>query len=153
MPTPLPPDYFSPKYRRATNLQSPHWRFIRRVTFAITLGRDTVAVWWPATDCDHLHYRNLGHELPFRDVVGLNWRTHRLVTVLRRRGWKWLVNFVLRFGYLVWIAAWVFAGLIIYLHFHGRSGEGGGCHGCIMLPTMFVQPSGHRPCTSMRAGS
>ena len=114
MPTPLPPDYFSHEYRRATSHKNPHWRFVRALTFMFTLGRDTVAVWWKATDCDHLHYRNLGRELPLRDVVGLNRRTHVLVTELRRRGWSLPVNLVLRLAYLAWLLGWLGAGYLVY---------------------------------------
>ena len=120
MPTPLPPDYFSPEYRRATSHKNPYWRILRKVTFAVTLGRDAVAIWWPATDCDHLHYKNLGKELPLRDVVGLNRRTHRVVTTLRRNGWSWPVNLVLRLAYLVWMTGWISVGTAVYHFVHVR---------------------------------
>ncbi len=114
MPTPLPNDYFSPEYRRATSPRNPRWRIVRTITFALTLGRDTIAIWRRADQCDHLHYRNLGHEWPLRDVVGLNHRTHALVTGLRRRGWTWFVNPLLRLAQVVWLAGWGGLGYLVF---------------------------------------
>jgi hypothetical protein len=100
---------FSPEYRCATSPANPHWRLVRQLTFALTLHRDVLCIWWRATDADHLTYANLGREWPLRDLVPLNRRTHVVVTALRRWGFKPAVNFVLRSAYLAWLAGWALA--------------------------------------------
>ena len=93
-------------------MANPRWRMIRRLTFALTLGRDVLFPFLKAENADHLHYKNLGHELPLLDLVPLHKSTHFVVTWLRRWGFKVPVNFVLRTAYASWIAAWIYFGLL-----------------------------------------
>ncbi len=94
-------------------MDNPHWRCLRYLSFAVTLGRCTVIPALKAHHNDHLTYRNLGHELPLRDVVPLNRYVHVAVTFLRARGLKTPVNALLRTAYCTWLVAWVFAALVI----------------------------------------
>jgi len=105
--------YFSPEYRQTISMANPRWRMIRRLTFALTLGRDVLCPFLPAQNADHLSYRRLGHELPLLDLVPLHTWTHFVVTWLRRWGLKAPVNFVLRTAYAGWIATWIYLGLLI----------------------------------------
>lgn len=72
----------SPEYRRYIN--SKEWRSKRPAIMALMFGQDTICPIFKAHDCDHLTYRNLGHELPLRDCVPLHRVTHRqIITPLR----------------------------------------------------------------------
>jgi hypothetical protein len=98
----------SPEYRQYINSKS--WRSKRPFIMALTLGRDSILPIFPAHDCDHLTYKNLGRELPLRDCVPLHRFTHRNVitparSVLRKILGRSLGNFV---------AAWFLRGCVIW---------------------------------------
>jgi hypothetical protein len=97
---------FSDHYRWSTSPDNPHWCAIRKITFALSLGRDCIVPWLRAEQADHLTYRRLGREIPWVDLVPLSVGTHAVVTELRRAGLKWLVNPVLRLAYGLWISPW-----------------------------------------------
>jgi len=109
---------FSARYRAAISPSNPSWQATRRLTFALSFGRDCVCPLLRAREVDHLHYRNLGSEIPWIDVVPLHPRTHALVTVLRRGGLRGPVNLVLRLAYGAWIAADVYAVLLVLSALH-----------------------------------
>jgi hypothetical protein len=104
---------FSEKYRRHVNMANPRWRVIRAVTFTFSFGRDCIFPVLPARNADHLHYKNLGHELPLIDLVPLHTSTHRVVTRLRARGHTRAVNRVLRFCYGLWVLLWLYAASLL----------------------------------------
>jgi len=85
---------------------------------ALSWGRDCIFPLLPAQQVDHLHYKNLGRELPFIDVVPLHARTHTIVTELRRLGLRLPVNMFLRIAYGFWIIAnaYVAATILALLH-------------------------------------
>jgi hypothetical protein len=112
--------HFSEEYVWATSMANPHWRFVRFLTFAVTLRRDVIFPWFKATDCDHLRYRNLGREWPLLDLVPLHRLTHMAVTALRAAGLTILINLVLRGAYLGWLAVWAVL-LAEILHLSGVS--------------------------------
>jgi len=86
-------------------LESRRWRVLRRLCFAISWGRDCVLPILPAQECDHLTYRRLGQELPLIDVVPLSrWTHRRVVTPLRARFGRSVVNPPLRFAFGCWLA-------------------------------------------------
>jgi hypothetical protein len=112
---------FSPKYLAHVNMNNPKWRIIRALTFALSLGRDCICPLLPARQADHLHYRHLGRELPWIDVVPLHPFTHRIVTSLREAGLTKVVNPILRLAYGMWLVMWLYFVLLIaqsqhYLH-------------------------------------
>jgi len=109
---------FSARYRAAVSPQNRSWQATRRLTFALSFGRDCICPLLRAREVDHLHYRNLGSEIPWIDVVPLHPRTHALVTVLRRGGLRGPVNLVLRLGYGAWIAADLYVVLLVLSVLH-----------------------------------
>ncbi|MBE9178715.1 hypothetical protein IQ268_09095 [Oculatella sp. LEGE 06141] len=74
---------FSPAYREHVEGRSPSWMFRRWLCFVLLFGRDCVCPLLPAHHAEHLTYRNLGHELPMRDIVPLNRVTHAILTWLK----------------------------------------------------------------------
>ncbi len=75
----------------------------------LSLGRDCVFPLLPAHHADHLHYRNLGHELPLHDIVPLHWKMHDVVGAVRKTPLRPLLTLYLRQSYLVWIGVEVYA--------------------------------------------
>lgn len=69
----------------------------------LSLGRDCVLPLLPAHHADHLHYRNLGHELPIRDIVPLHRKVHDVVGKIRKTPLRPLLTLYLRLSYLAWI--------------------------------------------------
>jgi hypothetical protein len=62
-----------------------------------------------AHHADHLHYKNLTHELPLRDLVPLNKTMHlRIVTPLRS-----LLRFILGRGLGNALLAWIFRAFVL----------------------------------------
>lgn len=113
---PLPERPLSTTYREY--MGSAGWRRRRRTCLAFTFDRDCVFPWWPATDVDHLYYKNLGHEIPIRDIVPLNHRTHCAVTLLRRRFGRRSVNALLQLACGMWMAGYLGALVAMTLAFH-----------------------------------
>jgi hypothetical protein len=113
----------SPQYR--AYIQSDRWRkgWRRQATLAMLLGQDCICPLLPATQADHLTYRNLEHELPLRDLVPLNRHTHQLVTMLRdvlravlgRKTGNFLMAWFLRGCVLFWWGLAIAGFLRIYL--------------------------------------
>jgi hypothetical protein len=95
-------------------MDNPHWRSVRAMTMALTFGRDCVFPILRAQQCDHLHYRHLGFELPFIDVVPLHAGTHAIVTALRSAGFGPIVNPLLRLAYAMWLLPWV-VGIAVFM--------------------------------------
>lgn len=105
---------FSDEYRRY--IGSASWRKRRQKCLALTFGRDALLPWWPATDVDHLSYKNFGREIPWFDTIPLNYRTHRVVTAARMLFGRSLVNIILRTFFALWFAPYiavVAAGLML----------------------------------------
>jgi hypothetical protein len=102
-----PQKNFSDEYLWATSMANPHWRFVRLLTLAVTLHRDVIFPWFRASDCDHLHYRNLGREWPLIDLVPLHRLTHIVVGALRTWGFSIPINFLLRAAYMGWLIGWI----------------------------------------------
>ena len=107
------PRRFSARYRAAVAPWNRSWQDTRKLTLALSWGRDCVFPWLRAREVDHLGYGNLGAELPWIDVVPLHPRTHAIVTRLRRIGLRGPVNLVLRLAYGAWIAADAYALLLL----------------------------------------
>lgn len=107
---------FSPEY--LTYMQSPSWHQKRRFCMALTLGRDCLFPWLRATDVDHLHYRHLGHELPFVDIVPLNRSTHKVVTWAREVVGREPVNIVLQIAFALWLLPYAaaFSALVLWFN-------------------------------------
>lgn len=103
--------HFSPKYRQHVTQRSPSWRFRGWLCFALLLGRDCICPLLPAHHAEHLHYRGLGRELPWLDIVPMNRWTHRLVTWLKDviPSYRFVNCWLLRLTYGFWIGceAWV----------------------------------------------
>lgn len=96
---------FSRNYREHVNPDNAGWQARRKITFALSFGRDCVLPFLPASQADHLHYRNLRSELPLRDLVPLHPGTHQVVTALRKIPYgKYPVNVVLIVAYMLCIA-------------------------------------------------
>jgi hypothetical protein len=114
---------FSESYRRHINMRNPLWRLIRIVAMVLSCGRDCVNPFLKANQIDHVNYRSLKQtvpiEIPWIDVVPLHPATHRLVTRLRAAGYKTPVDIVLRFGYGMWILAWVYTISLTIAIVHG----------------------------------
>lgn len=106
---------FSAEYRWATSMRNPRWRRLRRICFAVTMGRCAVVPLLKAHHNDHVTYRNLGKEWPLRDLVPLNRHVHAAVTYLRAHGLKGPVNLILRAAYTAWITAWA-VGILWFVH-------------------------------------
>lgn len=104
---------FSPTYRWYVDSTNRLWRTRRALAFAITFGRDVLFPRLPSQQVDHIGYRNLGGELPIRDIVPLHHTTHQVVTALRNRGKRALVDTVLRVAGLVWLTLEV--GILVAL--------------------------------------
>lgn len=101
-----PPKQFSAKYRRLILERSPRWIWRRRIALVFWLGRDALLPLLPAHHVDHLHYRNLGKfmgELPLLDVIPLHRKTHRLVTELRQKVNRALINLLCRALAAFWL--------------------------------------------------
>ena len=109
---------FSERYRQAVAPWNKSWQATRKLTMSLSWGRDCVMPLLPAQQVDHLHYRNLGAEIPWIDVVPLHTRTHEIVTVLSRSGLRMPVNLILRLMYGTWILAdaYAIAWLLALLH-------------------------------------
>ncbi len=116
---------FSNKYEKHVQQKSWRWRLARWMTFTPLLGRDCLIPLLPATDCHHLHYRNLGHELPIRDLVPLNRFTHQIVEDLKMIVPQAVLAWGLRLAYLFWvgllIAGVIFLSWYILTHIDGCS--------------------------------
>lgn len=96
---------FSSEYRAYVSPDSPGWQARRKLTFALSYGRDCVLPLLAASQADHLHYGNLRSELPLRDLVPLHPGTHQAVTALRKIPYgKYPVNVILMLGYMLCIA-------------------------------------------------
>jgi hypothetical protein len=113
----------SPKYRNYIN--SDQWRkgWRRGLTMRLLFGRDAICPLLKAHHADHLHYKNLTHELPLRDLVPLNKTMHlRIVTPLRsclrfilgRSLGNALLAWILRAFVLGWQGAAIWAIVKIY---------------------------------------
>lgn len=106
----------SEKYTNHVRRQSQLWRFCRWLCMAPLLGRDCVCPILQAKDVHHLHYRNLGHELPIRDVVPLHRVTHRLVEgIFEKLFGRLAVNQFLRCCYVFWLSVVVLGALCCLL--------------------------------------
>jgi hypothetical protein len=95
---------FSPEYIKHVVAKSPRWKLARWLCMNPLLGRDCVLPVLRAHHCHHLHYRNLGHELPIRDIVPLHRITHDVVHVAGRIFGRRAINGLLRFCYCFWLA-------------------------------------------------
>ena len=102
---------FSPLYIEHVVNRSPSW--VARSQFCIFLlcGRDCLFPLLPATHADHITYRNLGYELPMRDIVPLNRNTHQFITWLRAllKGWfgrqgQSVLAWIMRSSYAFWLS-------------------------------------------------
>lgn len=113
----------SPKYRNYIN--SDQWRkgWRRGLTMQLLLGRDAICPLLKAHHADHLHYENLTHELPLRDLVPLNKTMHlRIITPLRsllrialgRKLGNALLAWTLRAFVLGWQSAAIWSIVKIY---------------------------------------
>lgn len=94
---------FSPKYREHVSRRSKGWQRHCRLCKALFLGRDALLPILPAHHVDHLHYGNLGAEIPFLDTLPLHRLTHSIVTFLRRIFGRFLVNLAMRAVVLFYI--------------------------------------------------
>ncbi len=93
----------SARYEKHVQPWNPSWQRVRRVTMALSWGRDCIFPWKCAEEVDHLVYHRLGRELPFVDVVPLSRSTHHFVTSARHMIGRGPVNIVLRAAYGAWI--------------------------------------------------
>jgi|GEM_PF-5354418 len=109
--SPRKPKQFSTEY--VQYIASPQWRARRKSCMIWTFGRDCLFPWLPATDVDHLHYRHLGHELPFFDIVPLHRSTHIAVTRLREMLGRGPVNIVLQTAFALWFLPYVAIAIAI----------------------------------------
>lgn len=103
--------YLSSEYREyiASDRWIKGWR--RTWTMWMMLGGDALLPFLPAHHADHLHYKNLGHELPFRDILPLNRRVHlEVVTpvraILRKQFGSTLGNHYLAFAMRAIVLFW-----------------------------------------------
>jgi hypothetical protein len=91
------------RYEEHVKPWNPSWQRLRRVTIALSWGRDCIRPWKPAEEVDHLVYHRLGRELPLLDVVPLSRGTHVFVTAARDMLGRAPVNLILRLAYAAWI--------------------------------------------------
>lgn len=112
----------SPQYRNY--IRSDRWRkgWRRGLSLKLLFGGCVLCPFLTATQADHLTYRNLEHELPFRDLVPVNKHSHALIGVIRdvaratlgRRMGNAIVAWWLRLMVLGWWSLMICGALVIY---------------------------------------
>ena len=65
--------------RYRAHLQSYAWQAHARSCLALTRRRCVLFPFMRASECHHLHYRNLGREVPVMDTVPLSWAAHQII--------------------------------------------------------------------------
>jgi hypothetical protein len=71
--------FFPVADRYESHLRSSAWQMHARSCLALTGRRCVLFPFLWAQECHHLHYRNLGREVPVVDTVPLSWAAHQII--------------------------------------------------------------------------
>jgi hypothetical protein len=71
--------FFAVADRYESHLRSAAWQVHARSCLALTGRRCVLFPFLWAQECHHLHYRNLGREVPVLDTVPLSWAAHQII--------------------------------------------------------------------------